>query len=245
MPFNSDSRFIVTGASSGIGKGVALLLNRMGASVIGIGRNQIRLEEMKAQAEHPENIFLEAKDLTEDISNLSFYVRQLKEKYGKFQGLAYCAGVAEIKPLSATETDDLKRVFDINYVAPMMLLKGFIDKRNNNGKGSSAILISSAAAIVYDRGHTAYCGSKAALCASCKCVARETANIGIRINCILPSDIQTPMTDSVQDLRNDCSNKYPMGIGEVNDVAKMAAFLLSDDAKWISGHDYIVDGMSF
>ena len=67
ISFNPEQRFIVTGASSGIGEGVALLLNELGATVIGIGRNAERLEGMKAKCKHPENVFLEQKELTEDI----------------------------------------------------------------------------------------------------------------------------------------------------------------------------------
>lgn len=243
--FSTEQCFIVTGASSGIGEGVALLLNELGATVIGIGRHQERLNAMKAKAVYPENMFTEQKDLTEDIERLPAYVKQLKEKYGKFSGMAYCAGIAEIKPLSATKAEDLKRVFDINYFSPVMMLKGIVDKRNNIGKGTSAVLIVSAAAVVFDRGHTAYCGSKAALKASCKCIAKETAPAGIRVNCVLPSDINTPMTQAVSGMREDPRSKYPMGIGEVSDVANMVVFLLSDKAKWLTGQDYIIDCASF
>ena len=75
ISFTSEQRFIVTGASSGIGEGVALLLNELGATVVGIGRNQERLEAMKAKAKRPENIFLEQKDLAEDIAGLPAWSR--------------------------------------------------------------------------------------------------------------------------------------------------------------------------
>ena len=99
VSFNPEQRFVVTGASSGIGEGVALLLNELGATVIGIGRNQARLEGMKAKARSPENMLLEQKDLAADIPSLPAYVKGLKEKYGKLSGMAYCAGIAEVSPL--------------------------------------------------------------------------------------------------------------------------------------------------
>ena len=89
VSFSAEQHFVVTGASSGIGEGVALLLNELGATVVGIGRNQERLEGMRAKAKFPENVFLEQKDLAEDISGLPAYVKSLKEKYGKFSGMAY------------------------------------------------------------------------------------------------------------------------------------------------------------
>ena len=75
LSFSAEQRFIVTGASSGIGEGVALLLNELGATVIGIGRNQERLEGMKAKAKRPASVFLEQKDLVEDIAVLPAYVK--------------------------------------------------------------------------------------------------------------------------------------------------------------------------
>ena len=80
ISFAAEQRFIVTGASSGIGRGVALLLNELGATVIGIGRNEERLQAMKEKVRFPENVFLEQKDLVEDIAGLPSYVKQLREK---------------------------------------------------------------------------------------------------------------------------------------------------------------------
>ena len=117
VSFTAEQRFIVTGASSGIGEGVALLLNELGATVIGIGRNQGRLDGMRAKAKHPEKVFVEQKDLVEDIPELPTYVKSMKEKYGKFSGLAYCAGIGEISPLQLWDYEKERRFFDVNYFA--------------------------------------------------------------------------------------------------------------------------------
>ena len=127
ISFAAEQRFIVTGASSGIGRGVALLLNELGATVIGIGRNEERLQAMKEKARFPENVFLEQKDLVEDIAGLPSYVKQLREKYGKFQGMAYCAGVGELQPLRAVDLPAIHSLFDVNYFAPVFMAKGFAD----------------------------------------------------------------------------------------------------------------------
>ena len=243
--FNKDQYFIVTGASSGIGEGVALLLNAMGASVIAVARDNTRLSALKEKAQFPDNIYLEQRDLTAEIEELPLFVKVLKEKYGKFRGLAYCAGVGKITPLSASTYAELLHVFAINYFAPILILKGFLDRRINVGKGAAAVMLSSAAAVLFDRGHTAYSGSKSALVASCASIAKEVAPAGIRVNCVLPSDIATPMTAAMAAFRDDPAYKYPMGLGEVTDVANIVAFLLSDKAKWISGQNYIVDCASF
>ena len=84
ISFNKDQVYIVTGASSGLGEGTALLLNELGATVVGIARNEERLNSMRAKCKYPENMHIEIKDLAEDIEGLPQYVKELKEKYGKF-----------------------------------------------------------------------------------------------------------------------------------------------------------------
>ena len=94
IKFNKEQIYIVTGASSGIGEATAILLNELGATIVGIGRNQERLEAMKAKCKYPENVFLEQKDLTEDIEGLPKYVKELKDYIPN--GLKF---VAEDNPL--------------------------------------------------------------------------------------------------------------------------------------------------
>lgn len=243
--FNKEQFFIVTGASSGIGEGVALLLNELGASVVGIGRNQERLEAMKAKAKNPENIHLEQKDLTEDIEGLPAYVKSLKDKYGKFQGLVCSAGITETNPLQLLDLTEMKGLFDIDYFVPVMMAKGFADRRVNNGRGASIVCLSSLAAYASMRGMVTYSGAKAALSASMKSISRELAPSGVRVNCVSPADVLTPMTLSIPEITNSKKDSYPLGFGEICDVANLIVYLLSDNAKWITGQDYRLDGGSF
>ena len=243
MSFSKEQIYIVTGASSGLGEATAILLNELGATVIGIGRNLERLEGMKAKCKYPENMFLEQKDLTEDIEDLPKYVKALKEKYGKFSGLAYCAGITDVTPLKAISYESIEKVFKIDYYAPCLMLKGFVDKRNNIGFGASAVVISSLAGISASRGMVSYCGAKAAIINSVRCIAKEYSQNGIRVNSVAPSDIATPMTQTgdVKNFVDSRLNSYPFGLGEPNDVANMVVYLLSDKAKFISGQNYVID----
>ena len=245
VSFTADQRFIVTGASSGIGEGVALLLNELGATVIGIGRNQERLAGMKAKAKHPENVFLEQKDLAEDIAGLPVYVKGLREKYGKFQGMAYCAGITALAPAKLFDLPYAQNVFSVNYFAPIFLAKGLIDRRNNVGAGCAMVFISSVDAYVSVKGQSLYSGSKAALSASVRAIAHEVAGLGIRMNCLLPSMIKTPMTINQEaddlGLVEAGDVRYPFGWGVPRDVASFVAFLLSQEGQHLSGQNYVID----
>ena len=240
ISFNKEQRFIVTGASSGLGEGTALLLNELGATVIGIARNEERLNAMKAKCKNPDNMHIEIKDLTEDIEGLPQYVKELKEKYGKFSGMAYCAGISGLVPLRALDYDSLQQMFRINYFAPILMTKGVVDKRNNIGSGTSIVAISSISSLCSDKGHIAYAGSKSALCASLKSISKEVISNGIRVNCVLPSNIKTAMTSS-EGYEESQKDLYPLGFGEAMDVANLIAYLLSEKSKFISGQSYVID----
>lgn len=246
ISFQKEQIYLVTGASSGIGEASAILLNELGATVVGIGRNKERLKAMKDKCKYPENVFLEQKDLTQDIENLPNYVKNLKEKYGKFSGMAYCAGVSALCALKGMTYDYAKEIFDINYFAVLMMIKALADKRNNIGQGTSIVCVSSADALFGTKGQNVYAATKAALSTSIKAISKEITPLKMRINAVLPSMISTPMTEN-QNIKNLEYNQiiqelsYPFGWGEASDVANMICFLLSDKAKFISGQNYIID----
>ena len=243
IKFTKDQIFIVTGASSGIGESTVILLNKLGATIVAIARNESRLLAMRSKCAFPENVFIEIKDLADDIDGLPKYIRSLKEKYGRFSGMAYCAGVTGLRPEMSMTYKYAKGIFDINYFAPLMMTKGVADKRNNIGLGTSLVFISSIDAKLNDKGQSVYGGSKSALCASIKAISREYSHNGVRMNCLLPSLIQTPMTANAMNdgYQTGVLSNYPFGFGEPVDIANMVAFLLSDMSKFISGQNYVVD----
>ena len=242
MPsFCAEHRFIVAGASSGIGKAIALRLNACGATVIALARSSEKLSSLRAEAPQPERIFIEQIDLTADIAALPAFVSTLKGRYGKFQGMAFCAGTGTVKPVRAVDLEEVRGIFDINFFAPFMMAKAFADKRNHNGKGTSCVFISSVAAMRCDKGQSIYASSKAAL-AAVKCIGRECAPAGVRFNCVSPAAIRTPLlATNDPDALAQQEALYPMGLGSVDDVAGLVTFLLSDEAKWITTQNYVID----
>lgn len=240
LKFCKNEFYIVTGASSGIGRECALLLNKLGASVIAVGRNVDRLNKVRDCALHSEYFYCFERDLSEDQDNLPAFVTFLKDQFGKLRGLCLCAGVPQILPLRMVNLKKITEVMKVNYIAPILLAKGFLDRRVNVGDGSAILAIASGGGVFPDPGSSSYDASKAALIAGMKSISKESARYGVRVNCISPALVDTPMAGEVA--RENALGKYPLGIGKPEDVANLAVFLLSNAARWITGQNYILDG---
>lgn len=247
ITFFSEQRILITGASSGIGEAIALLCNALGATVIANGRNEERLAANRARAAFPERFHLEPKDLIEGIEHLPLWVTDLRKKYGKLSGLVPCAGVSAITPLREYTREYANTMFDIHFHVPMLLAKGFSDRRNNIGKGASIVFMSSSGALAREPGLSIYGSAKSALMTAGAVLSKELASQGIRVNALAPALVRTSMGEKFFSFVSDESREkelaaYPFGLGEPEDVANMAAFLLSDAGKWITGQTIVMDG---
>ena len=248
ITFDANDRILVTGASSGIGKAIALQLNALGATVIASGRSQQRLEEARAVCAHPDAFFLEPLDLLADMDALPAWVRSLREQYGKLSGLVPCAGTALISPLREFDRTVANAFFDIHYTAAMLLAKGFADRRNNVGRGAAIVFIGSRAPLVAQAGLSIYAAAKGAILAATGVLSKELASVGIRVNALAPGLVKTPMAEKTylsflpEERRQEEIASYPFGLGEPEDVASMAVFLLSRHSKWITGQTIVLDG---
>lgn len=241
--FNKDDIFLITGGSSGIGKATAMKLVELGATAVISGRNHKHLEEVKNQAANPDNVFIEAKELLEDIGGLSEWVKGIAKKYGKLKGLLPFAGVSNVRPLSTIDYESSLEVMNIHYFVPLMLIKGFADRRVNTGKNCSIVLMSSIGRYIGAKGHSEYAAAKAAVHALTKNFANEFFHRNIRVNSVSPGLINTPLAVGyVEEGHKIIQNDVEIICGEPNDVANVVAFLVSDEARWINGEDIILDG---
>ena len=245
--FTAQQKILVTGASSGIGRATALLLNRLGAVVIASGRKDKTLQDVRAASDAPENFHVEVKDLAYELDLLPAWVASLRERHGKLHGFAHCAGQTWNEPMQAYTREKALKTFDICCHAPLLLAKGFIDRRNNTGPGASLVFIAAAAALAPNRAQGMYAAAKAALITAARCLSLEVAPRKLRVNCVSPGLVETPMMDeTVRLLGNEFllreAEHYPLGIGQPTDVAGLAAYLLSEQARWMTGNNILITG---
>ena len=239
-PFTLKGKTIlVTGASSGIGQATAVECAQMGAEVVITGRDTERLQ---ATADLVGNLKAQiAADLTnkEDVERLVASLPPL-------DGAVLCAGNSTTLPLQFGSREKFDEMFNVNFFAPVELLR-LMYKKKVLQKGASVVLIASIGGThSFMPGNGVYGASKAALNSLMKYAAREYASRKIRVNSICPGMVDTPLihrgTITEEQLAED-AKRYPLGrYGKPDDIANGAVYLLSDASSWLTGHDLVIDG---
>ncbi|MDP4240189.1 MAG: SDR family oxidoreductase [Bacteroidota bacterium] len=240
-PFSlAGKAILVTGASSGIGRAIAVSCSQMGATLIITGRNETRLSETYSMLEGDNH-----QQIPADLTNVT-ELDTLVERLPKLDGLVNNAGIAKPLVLQLTETEDVNEVLQINALVPIHLTRLVLQKKKLN-KGASLVYISSIngnnCAYI---GSSIYAASKSALTGFMKGVALELAPRGIRANCINPGMIESDLLKSgsigQEELEKD-RLKYPLKrYGKPEEVAYAAVYLLSDATQWITGSNLLIDG---
>ena len=244
-----DRTYLVTGGGSGIGKRVAAGLVASGASVMIVGRNADRLaaavEEIGAGNAGGGEIRYEPADVTNE-DEVTRAVEAATAWHGRLHGAVHCAGGSlTIGPLTQMDSDAWRRTVDLNINGSMYVLK-HCAREMVRGGGGSFVGISSIAASNTHRWFGAYGVTQAGLDHLMQLAADELGPSWVRVNSIRPGLIRTdmvaPITDSPE-LSQDYAACTPLPrVGEAEDIANMAMFLLSDAASWVTGQVINVDG---
>lgn len=239
-PFSlSGKQILVTGASSGIGRGIALACAKMGASVIITGRNIERLNETLSQM--PVGVH---KAVSADLTNAED-IEALVAELPKLDGFVQCAGVGSRVACKDIDPSVIDHTMNPNFEAPVLLQAALLKKKKIN-KAASIVYIASIAAWSPSMGNGIYSASKGAIISYALCLAQELAPRLIRVNCICPAMVWTDLVlkDGVtrEDLQED-EKRYPLKrYGNPDDIANLCIYLLSDASAWMTGSNIKITG---
>lgn len=235
---------LVTGASRGIGRQIAISLAKEGAQVI------VNYNGSAAKAEEVVNIITEAGGRAEAVQcNVSEYdkaeelMKYIIGKYGRVDILVNNAGITRDNLLMKMTEEEFDAVIDINLKGTFNCIK-HLSRQMLKQKGGRIINISSVSGVMGNAGQANYCASKAGVIGLTKSVARELASRGITCNAVAPGFIETEMTDVLADSVKEAMNaQIPMKcFGNTEDIAGTVVFLASDAARYITGQVINVDG---
>jgi NAD(P)-dependent dehydrogenase (short-subunit alcohol dehydrogenase family) len=241
-----DGRWVVvTGASSGLGRAIAVELARHGARPVLVGRDQQRLAQTAAamgDAEHRVVVL----DLVKH-DTIAPEIARLRQDTGPLYGLCHAAGVVETRPLAANTVSVIQSQLDVNLLAGLELARAVCRRDVMTPEGGSLLFLSSVYGRVGMPGQIGYCATKGALAAAVRAMAIELARRQIRVNCLSPGLVLTQMTEQALGLLSaehveKLKAAHPLGAGQPEDVARAAVFMLAPATRWITGADLAVDG---
>jgi len=242
MDFN-EKTFIVTGASQGIGKDVALTLAKRNAQILLV---DIQKEKLENVADEIHGMHADAAAYEADVSRMEQVADMLKQmisRHGPIHGLVNNAGITRDGLLMRMKEEDWDAVLNVNLKGVFNLSKALIRHLAGNRYGR-IVNVSSVVGQMGNAGQTNYSASKAGVIGFTKSLAREVASRGITVNAVAPGYIATDMTKSLPDsVKNDFIQHIPMKrFGRPEEVATVIRFLLSDEAAYVTGQVIGING---
>lgn len=236
----TEKTILVTGASSGIGRAVAIECSRLGAHVILSARNKERLEETLKMMEGVGHQVIEC-DLSSE-KEISFLIDEVPE----IHGLVNNAGTTMTVPVPFIKSEVLSDLLKVNTVAPIVILSSLVKKKKLS-RNSSVVFTSSVSGLgCISPGNTMYAATKGAISTFVMGAAKELAGKGIRVNAVCPgmteTDIMSHLAASEEQLEEDRKSFPLKRYGKSEEIAWAIIYLLSDASAWITGTNLLIDG---
>lgn len=240
----SGSTYLVTGASSGIGKRTAELIAECGGRVIAAGRDPERLAGVLAGLAGTGHVMSQAALTDADVT--ADWIKGLVAEHGPLSGVLHAAGIELIRPVKLTKQAQLNDVMGSSLFAAFGIARA-MSQRGALLDGGAIVFMSSVAGASGQAGMTAYSAAKAGIDGLVRSLACELAARGIRVNAIAAGAVQTAMHERLvkgagDDAISDYEKSHLLGFGEPGDVANAALFLLGDSGRWVTGTTMVVDG---
>lgn len=231
---------LITGASGGLGDKIARTLHAQGATLALTDMRAERMEQLKAELGERVECFVANLSKTEEIANL---IKEVEAKFGQIDILINNAGLTRDNLFMRMSDEEWQLVLDVNLTAGFKLAKAVIRGMLKRRYGR-IVGIASVVGVMGNAGQANYSASKAGMIAMNKCLAQEVGSRGITVNSVAPGFIRTPMTDVLpEDVKAALLKKIPEAkLGEAQDIANAVAFLVSDEAQYITGQTLHVNG---
>lgn len=240
-----NKTILVTGASSGIGAECCFLLSKHSANIILVGRDATRLSETHNKLDPGVHsiINFDLKNIQETESVLI----PVLEKYTKIDGFIHSAGIDITIPVANLTHEHYLEIFNINVFSGFEIARVLSKKRYIPENGASYVFVSSIMGITGASGKVAYSATKGAIIAGCRSMAVELANKNVRVNCISPAIVKTNLVDKLfstlsEESVNSIIKSHPLGLGKPSDISEACLYLISDESRWITGSNLIIDG---
>lgn len=238
---------LVTGGTAGIGKAIAMLFAQQGANVAIFGTHPeraqlatVEIEAVKADSSQ------QVRSCLVDVSNtkeVEVAIDQLSAAWGKIDILVNNAGITRDNLLMKMSEEDWDRVIEVNLKSVYNTCRALCRSMMKSRAGS-IINITSVVGVTGNAGQVNYAASKSGMIGFTKSLAKELASRGVRVNCVAPGYIETPMTDGLPGMvKEQVLTRIPLGrIGQPKDIAHAVLFLASDLSTYVTGQVMAVDG---
>jgi NAD(P)-dependent dehydrogenase (short-subunit alcohol dehydrogenase family) len=238
----SGKRFLITGATSGIGLEICKEIDKFNGTIVAIGRDENKLQKLYYSLNNRANFV----GILHDLENLETRDSLHEKLEMSFDGFVHAAGIVQLLPVKFFKQNIQDKIRKINYDSAVDIISYLVKFKKINNLGS-IILISSIAASFGMKGNLMYANTKASLDIFAKVLSSELSHLKVRVNTICPGQIDTEMTEQIsltisKELLDLDKKKYPLGYGSPIDIANLTLFLLSERSKWITGTNIIIDG---
>lgn len=237
-------KLLVTGASSGIGRSVAVLAARYGAQVALLARRGEALEAVLGELEGEGHVAVRF-DVT-DFDGIPQVVDDVVQQLGPLDGLVHAAGIHRVETLRHATPESVIELMQVNLLSSMMFTKAFRRPKSHR-EGAGVVFLSSASASVGEPALAGYAASKGAVESMARSLAVELVRDGIRCNVVAAGVVDTPLTETLRRQIGEAAwdeviASHPLGVGHVDDVARAVLYLVSPASRWVLGATFAVDG---